>query len=167
MESQIPRRHDHKGGKINRFEPLNTRELMASPLTIYCFKHVGCYKFYEKVQQEQNHLELTRLFMINLYEKQVNIVGVTFELYTDAIANATCIPSVGEKWFKQANLDMSYFEPYLKPRYKDHSKSIFLFSHLLDRYAPMMKIIMKYFTCEEGSLVFTHTTSGCLCTLLE
>ena len=23
-EAQMPRRHDHKGGKINRFEPLNT-----------------------------------------------------------------------------------------------------------------------------------------------
>ena len=46
------------------------------------------------------------------------------------------------------NLDMSYFEPYLKPRYKDHHKSIFPFSHILDRYAPMMRIIMKYFTRE-------------------
>ena len=43
---------------------------------------------------------------------------------------------------------MSYYEPYLKPRYKDHNKSIFPFFHLLDIYAPMMRIIMKYFTCE-------------------
>ena len=43
---------------------------------------------------------------------------------------------------------MSYYEPYLKPRYKYHSKYIFLFSHFLDRYATMMRIIMKYFTCE-------------------
>ena len=43
-------------------------------------------------------------------------------MYTDAIAAAIGIPSVGEKWFKQANLDISYLEPYLKPRYKDHNK---------------------------------------------
>ena len=67
---------------------------------------------------------------------------------TNAIAAAIGIPSVGEKWFKQENLDMSYFEPYLKPRYKDHNKSIFHFSHILDRYAPMMRIIMKMLTCE-------------------
>ena len=67
----------------------------------------------------QNHPELTKLFIINLHDKKVNLAGVTFELSTDAIANATGIPSVGEKWFKQANLDMSYFEPYLKLRYKD------------------------------------------------
>ena len=65
-----------------------------------------------------------------------------------AIVDATGIPSVGKKWFKQANLDMIYFEPYLKPRYKDHQKSIFLFSHLLDIYAPMMRIIVMYFTFE-------------------
>ena len=55
---------------------------------------------------------------------------------------------MGERWFKQENLDPSYYEPYLKPRYKDDKKSIFPFSHLLDQYAPMMKIIMKYFICE-------------------
>ena len=104
--------------------------------------------FYFWTWLHNNHPELTRLFIINLHEKQVNLVGVTFELSTDVIANATVIPSVGEKWFKQANLDMSYFEPYLKPRYKDHNKSTFPFSHLLDRYAPMMRIIIKYFTCE-------------------
>ena len=144
----MPRIHDHKGGNINRFELLNTSEIMASPLTVSYFKHVGCFEFYEKVQQVQNHPELTRLFIINLHENQVNLARVTFEMSTDAIAAATGISSVGEKWFKQANLDMSYFKPYLKPRYKDHRKSIFPFSHLLDRYAPMMRIIMKYFTCE-------------------
>ena len=67
---------------------------------------------------------------------------------TNAIVAATGIPSMGERWFKQEKLDMSYFEPYLKPRYKDHNKSIFPFSHLLERYVPIMRIIMKYFNCE-------------------
>ena len=96
----------------------------------------------------QNHPELSWLFIINLHESKLNPTRVTFDLSIDAIANATGIPSVGEKWFKQANIDMSYFEPYLKPMYKYHNKSIFPFSHLLDRYAPMMRIIMKYVTCE-------------------
>ena len=67
----MPRRHDHKGGKINRFEHLNTREFMASPLTIYCFKHVGFFEFCERVQQVQNHPELTGIFITNLHDKQV------------------------------------------------------------------------------------------------
>ena len=48
-EAQILKRHDHKGGNINGFEPLNTRELMASPLTVFCFKQVGYFEFCEKV----------------------------------------------------------------------------------------------------------------------
>ena len=90
---------------------------------------------------------LTRLFIINLHDKKVTLAGVTFDMSTNSIAVAIGIPSVGERWFKQANLDMSYYEPYLKPRYKDDRKSIFPLSHLLDQYAPMMKIIIKYFTC--------------------
>ena len=61
---------------------------------------------------------------------------------------ATEIPSVGEMWFKHANLDLSYYETFLKPRYKDDFKSIFPFSHLLERYVPLMRVIMKYFTSE-------------------
>ena len=96
----------------------------------------------------QSHPELTRLFILNLHNKQVNIVGLTFELSSDAIAHATGIPNVGEKCFKRENLDISCYEPFLKPRYKEGCKSIFPFSHLLERYAPLMSVIMKYFTCE-------------------
>ena len=69
-------------------------------------------------------------------------------MYSNSISATTGIPNVGEKWFKKVNLDLRYYERYLKPRYKNDKKSIFPFSHLLDRYVPMMKIIMKYFTCE-------------------
>ena len=50
-EEKIPKRNDYKGGKINRYEPITTKELMASPLTVSCFKHVGCFEFCEKVQK--------------------------------------------------------------------------------------------------------------------
>ena len=146
--SLVPRRHQHRGGRINRFEPQNIMEFNASIMTVKCFENVGCFNFCERVQQVQSHPELTRLSILNLHEKRVNLAGVNFELSSDAIAIATGIPSVGEKWFKQANLDISYYEPYLKPRYKDYNKFIFPFSHFLERYAPMVKVIMKYFTCE-------------------
>ena len=100
VEAQMPRRHDHKGGKINRFETINTRELMVSPLTVSCFKHVGCFEFCERVQQVQNHSELTRIFIINFHDKQVNLSSVIFEISTNSIVDAIGIPSVGEKWFK-------------------------------------------------------------------
>ena len=93
---------------------------------------------------------LTRLFITNLHDSQVTLVGVTFTISPAIIADAFGIPNMGGKWFKQGELDHFYYEPYLKPRYKNERKRIFPFSYHLDRYIPMMKIIMKYFTCEVG-----------------
>ena len=31
----------NKGGRILRLEPSDTRDLMASPLAVKCFQHVG------------------------------------------------------------------------------------------------------------------------------
>ena len=55
---------------------------------------------------------------------------------------------MGEKWFKHVSLDLNHYQPFLKPRYQADCKTIFPFSHILERYAPLMKVIMKYFTCE-------------------
>ena len=100
-EAQIPRRSDHKEGKINILEPITTRELMASPLTVSCFKHVGCFEFCGRVQQIQYHSELTRLFITSLHDRQVILARVTFDMSTNAISAATGIPNVGERWFKK------------------------------------------------------------------
>ena len=75
----------------------------------------------------KNHPELTRLFILILHNKQSSLIGVTFELSLDAIFSATGIPDVGEKWFKRAKLDMSCYEPFLKPRYKEGCNTIFHF----------------------------------------
>ena len=64
----------------------------------------------------QSHPELTRLLILNLHNKQVNLAGVDFSLTSDTIAHATGIPDVGEKWFKIEKLDMSCYDPFLKPR---------------------------------------------------
>ena len=115
-EEKTPKKKScKKGGKIIRYEPKTTKELMASPLTVSCFKHVGCFQFCGKVQQIQYHPMLTMLFITNLHDRQVTLAGVTFTMSTNAIAVDTKITNVGEKWFKQGNLDHSYYEPYLKP----------------------------------------------------
>ena len=80
----------------------------------------------------QNHLELTRLFVLNLHNKQVNLEGVDFELLADTISDATCIPAIGEKWFKKAKLDKDYYEPFFKTRYRQF-ESLFFPSHTSNR----------------------------------
>ena len=113
-EEQTPKKIK-KGGKIIRYEPVTTKELMASPLTMSSFKHVGFFDFCERVQKIQYHPMLTRLFITNNHDGQVTLAGVTFNMTTNSILATTRIPTVGEKWFKKVNLDLSYYEPYIRP----------------------------------------------------
>jgi len=147
-EGEIKWRISNRGGRILRFEPRNTNELMASPMIVTYFKNIGCFEFYEKVQKVQHHPILTRVFISNLHDNQVTHAGVTFTMSTAIILATIGIPDVGEKWFKQTHLEEHYYEPYIKPRYRNDRKRLFPFSDLLDRYVPMMKIIMTYFTYE-------------------
>jgi len=147
-EERHERRKYKKGGRIIRHEPTNTRELMASPITVTSFKNVGCFEFCEKVERIQHHPVLTILFITNLHDNQVTLASVTFTISLIIIAYASGIPNIGRKWFEQGELDHFYYEAYLKARYKNERKRISPFSYLLDRYIPMIKIIMKYYTCE-------------------
>ena len=100
---------------------------------------------------------LSRVFISNLIDNQVTLAGLTFSVSTYVIAAATWIPNMGEKWFKSKDLEDKYYEPFIKPRYRNERRRFFPFNYLLDRYAPMMKIIMKYFSCEGGfSRLYTY-----------
>lgn len=116
---------------------------MASPITVTSFKHMGCFEFFEKVERTHHHFELARQFIINLYDNQATLVSITFTISSAIISATTGIPDVGEKWFKQVDLDYCYYDPYHKPSHKNERRRIFPFSYLLDRFVPMMKIIMK------------------------
>jgi len=109
-------RKPHNGGKTIREEPSNIKELHDSHMTISCLSRLGCYEFYEQVQRVQHHLELTRLFVANLCDNKVTLTEETFTVSSSIIANATRIPNVGEKWYKEQDLDEHYYEPYIKSR---------------------------------------------------
>ena len=96
-ESQKPAKPKHKGGRVNRFEPLDTIQITSSPMILTCFQDVGCYQFCEKVKQVQSHSNLTRLFILCLQNHQVNLAGVNFELSSESIAKAIGIPVIGER----------------------------------------------------------------------
>ena len=131
-----------------REEPSSIRELRASHMTISCFRNLGCYECCEQVQRVQHHPELTILFVANLCDNKVTLAGVTFTVSSSIIVDATRISNVGIKWYKAQDLDEHYYEPYIKSKYKNEKKRTFPFQFLADKYAPMMRIIMKYFTCE-------------------
>lgn len=117
-------------------------------MDVTCFRYLGCYEFCGQVERVQHHPGLTRLFVAHLQDNKETLAGVTFTVSPSIIADATMIPNVGEKWYKARYLDEHYYEPYIKPKYRNEAKRLFPFRFLEDKYAPMMKIIMKYFTCE-------------------
>ena len=103
-EEEKEERRPHKGGRILIIEPPNTKELMASPMIVTCFKHVGCFDYCEKIQRVQYQLVLTRLLISNLHGNQVSLDGVTFTVSIAMIAVSTGILNVGEKWYKKKKL---------------------------------------------------------------
>ena len=71
-----------------------------------------------------------------------------FLVSTEVIASATGIPSQGEIWFKGMDLDIQNYIIFLKPQYKEAPSHVFPSRKLLNKYIPLMNMIMKYFTCE-------------------
>lgn len=124
------------------------RELQACPFAISCFKHQSCFDFCEMVERVKFHHELVRWFVTHLDNNKVNLVGVTFTLSPTVISEATGIPNVGEKWNKGQDIGREYYEPYIKARYHKKLKRVSPFKFLEYKFDPLMKIIIKYYTCE-------------------
>ena len=146
-EGHAPRR-PHRGGKHIREEPTTLAELQACPLAISRFQHQSCYEFCEKVASIQFHHEFARLFVLHLHDGQATLASVTFTLTPESISLATSIPNIGEQWKKRQQIDRQHYEPYIKPSFLRQLKRVFPFQYLKDSYAPLMKLIMKYFNCE-------------------
>lgn len=100
------------------------------------------------VKRVKFHHDLARLFVTNLDNNVVNLAGVTLTLSPTIISKATGNPNVGEKWNKRQNIDREYYEPYIKAKYHSKISRVFPFKFLEDRFASLMKVIIKYFTCE-------------------
>ena len=75
------------------------------------------------------------------------MVGVTFTFKPEAISVATGIPNVGEQWHKKKRVDRKHYEPYIKARFLNELTRVFPFRYLKDEYAPLMRLIMEYFSC--------------------
>lgn len=86
--------------------------------------------------------------MLHLHDGQTTQAGVTFTLTPESISLATDIPNIGEQWNKRQQIDQQHYESYIKPGYLRHLNRVFPFWYLKDSYAPLMKLIMKYFSCE-------------------
>jgi len=53
-----------------------------------------------------------------------------------------------DQWHKKKKVERHHYEPYIKSSYLRQLTRVFPFKSLRDEYAPLMKLIMKYFSCE-------------------
>ena len=158
-EINVPRRSHRSGksGKHLREEPTTLAQLQACPLAMDCFCYQSCFQYCELISQTQHHHELARLFVLHLHDGHVNLIGVDFIMSPETIAQATRIPNVGEKWNKRQQLEKSYYEPYIKPGFIRQLRRVFPFRFLKDEFAPLMKLIVQYFSCEgRFSCLYTY-----------
>ena len=137
-----------KGGKHLREEPTSLAQLQACSLAMDCFRYQSCFRFYEMISQTQPHRELAHLFFLHLHDGRVNLTGVDFILSPLTIAQATGIPNIGEEWNKRQQIEKFHYEPYIKPGYMRHLSRVFPFRFLKDEFSPLMKLIIRYFSCE-------------------
>ena len=100
------------------------------------------------VARVQYHHELAQLFVLHQHNGQTTLAGVRLTLTTESISLAIGIPNVGEQWNKRQQIDREHYEPYIKPDYLRQLSRVFPFRYLKDSYPPLMKLIMKYFSCE-------------------
>ena len=96
----------------------------------------------------QFHHELACIFVLHLHGDQATLAGVTFMLTPESVSLTTGIPNIGEPWHKKQKVDHQHYEPYIKASCLRHLTRVFPFRYLKDEYAPLMKLIMKYFSCE-------------------
>ena len=113
-----------------------------------CFRYQSCYHYCELISQIQHHHELAHLFFLHLHDGHVNLAGVDFILSPETIAQATGIPNAGEEWNKRQHVEKFYYEPYIKPGFIRQLSRVFPFMFLKDEFAPLMKLIIRYFSCE-------------------
>ena len=144
----MPPRQDNRSGLHKIYEPISTEEVNAHPSILFNFHEVGCLDFCQKVQEVKNFSPLTHLCALRFQSKDFQIADLDFNFSSRSVSKATKIPYHGEKWFKQTHLDLDDYKPFIKPEHRDTCTAIFPFSYLLASYAPLMKVIMKYFTCE-------------------
>lgn len=101
---------------------------MSSQLSKLCFENANCLGFCELVQKVKYHAKLTSLFATHLRRDKVIIVGVTFTISTKIIVEAIEIPNNGEKWFKNQDLDLQNYRPFIKGHYIHIIKKVFPFA---------------------------------------
>ena len=112
------------------------------------FQQQSCFQYCEMIAQIQHHQVLAQFFVLHLHNGQVTLAGVNFTLTPETISQATGIPNVGEEWNKRQQVEKVHYEPYIRPSYLKQLGRVFPFRFFKESYEPLMRLIIRYFSCE-------------------
>lgn len=95
MESESSKQKRNKGGKVIRYEPTPTQEIISSPFIKKSFKDASCLAFCQRIEQLMFHDKLTSSFATKLRMDKVTMAGIEFTLLREVISTATGILNTG------------------------------------------------------------------------
>ena len=148
IDSSPKRKRQHKGGRILRHEPSDCNQINSYPFIKQCFEDVHCLEFCKRVSEAGFYEQLTDWVATHLKGETIIISSIDFSFSMASITLATGLPDNGEYWFKEMSLDLENYNPFLKTLYRDTHTHFMPFRYLLEKYAPLMKTIMRFFTYE-------------------
>ena len=93
---------------------------------------------------------MVREFSLNFNGTKTKVGILEFEVSELSISIAIEIPNIGERWFKDLTLNASFSKEFLKLEYQEDNLSKGVpRNHMLEGFDKMLKVIQRYFTCEE------------------
>lgn len=139
---------NRKGGDIVRIEPQTLTMVNSSPAIRVTFENAGCIPFCQMIQNMGYHTQLASLFALNFKNGRVKLGDVEIVITEKLIADATGLPTAGEKWFKGDELEVSAFKEFVKPEFSNEFATTFPTTYLRDHHSELLKLVQRYFTCE-------------------
>jgi len=121
--SPSEKRKNHKGWRILRYDPTNCNEINSSPFIRQCFEDVSCLGLCQRVGEVGLHEQITDWIATNLKWEKAIIAGIEFT-------------------------DLKQYRPFLKSPYREVHSHIIPFKYPLEKYVPLMKVVIKFFTYE-------------------
>jgi hypothetical protein len=140
---------------VVRTEPSDMHLFDAVPMVREVFQRVGCLSFFQNMQR--GHLEVARQFALHFDGIKTKVGDLDFEVSEASIEATTGIPNSSERWFKSMILNAYFSKDFQKLDYQiDNLSKGVPRSHLVEDFEKMLKIIQRYFMCEERFNMLYH-----------
>ena len=143
---------------IVRTEPVGKKFMEGYPQLKEILQKAQWLNFIEKF--DGFHKEVTKYFARAFDRVEVKVGDIKFAVIESLVAEATVLPNMGERWFKNRGIIGEEWKAFLKKPGMDTSifKKGIPSTTLKGKWREMLFIIQKFITCEGrfGCMFFYH-----------